>query len=223
MATIQKYLIDARKPTDMVVLARTGSYSGPGDVRIVIPHGLPFVPLPFGIYSIDGGVTWSSLEVTNGNAFGSEIVADATNITINIRTEQSTTTTFLIKLFAFAPSGVHSIIESPTPLSNYYIDSRKTYDQLLFAGAFQPSSSNSPQTIVRHNLGYKPRVMLWQEPTAGTITSMRSGSIINTSWTNTVQVPIITDTDLQFLFHSDISGNTPPYKIHYRLYKGANG
>ena len=104
MPRVLKYLVDSRTPTDMVVLIHTGSYTGPGYVDIVVPHGLPFVPLPFGIYSIDDGVTWNSLEVTNGNAFGSTIIADATNITIGIRVEQSTTTTFLIKLFAFAPS-----------------------------------------------------------------------------------------------------------------------
>ena len=223
MPRVLKYLVDSRTPTDMVVFIHTGSYTGPGYVNIVIPHGLPFIPLSFGIYSIDDGVTWNSLEVTNGNAFGSTIIADATNITIGIRVEQSTTTTFLIKLFAFAPSGVYSIIQSPIPLSKYFIDSRKTYDQLLYAGTFQPSSSSSPQTIVKHDLGYKPRVMLWAEITAGTIVSMRSGSKMNTAWANIADMPIVTDTELQYLYYSNIQGATPPYRIHYRLYRGSNG
>lgn len=207
------FQINSNKPTDNIIFYAEGNITS--QQTVTIPHSLGFIPLAFGICSKDGGITWSDLDFWNENESG---YSTAYNDHFEVYYYDTTgTTSVKYRLFAFTPSNFTG--QPPQPISNFFINSRYKYDELLFADVATIPDSITEQTVVRHNLGYIPRVMLWVQ--YANFTQRLRESVATTSGTYiTNNYPIITNTELRFMNHSNIyQDNTI---LHYRLYGGNN-
>lgn len=186
----------------------TSTYNS--SIYTTIPHSLPFKPLAFGNFSLDGGNTWQDIdfEIRQGYGF---INSYADNFTISI-THPTVASTIKVRLYAFPPSTYANYnFAKPNPISRFYINTNNTYDNIIASGLVTLSASGSEQVIYTHNLGYTPRVMLWRE-------NNYTGAISRIYYsTSGVEEPIVNNTQLKFLTYYETA------KIHYRIYGGSNG
>ena len=224
MVDYRKFAINSDFPTDDIVYSYQGNLSGDTwSQSATISHGLPFIPLVFGIYSVDNGTTWSQINFQSQNGSGT-LSATASTISAQVGSASGAlTTTVRVRIFGFAPSTYTGNTTPPTPLSKFMIDSRVTYDELLASGTFQLSNTTSPQVIYTHNLGYIPRVMAWAERVSGGqtfITPLDTGSYTNTSYYSFWNYLEVTPAVVQFLAYT--SSGSISDKIHYRIYGGQN-
>lgn len=186
------------------------TYSG----NILIPHGLLFRPLV--------KMQWSNtpdFAVTNehgddsyytnifGTQAGQEYSASSTdtNILISLYNTSGSNKVLYYRVYCFVPSDVsNTVVASATANIGdiFTINTDYNYMKLFHDGtltALSPSYS--------HNLGYVPRVLVWQ--TSGTQTDdYTSGVVTNTGYEYGIH---ITNTQI-------VSLNPYADKIHYRIY-----
>lgn len=209
MANYNGFQINSNYQTDLVVFSYSGSISlSSGYGTLSITHNLPFTPLAFGLYSTDGGTTWGDIDFQIQTGFG-QMLSNSSTIEISINLYSSALPSVLVRVFAFAPSTASSVVVTPpTPLSNFYLDSRKTYELLIASGRTSVPNSNSFQTLYTHNLNYLPRVMVWEELPDGSIQRPYQ-------WTNYFK-PLLTTSSLGFYNYDDYYPQTKI--IHWRIY-----
>lgn len=224
MVDWRKFQINSNMPTDEVVVSIQRTISGSnGTFSADIPNPLSFAPLPFGLYSIDGGTTWSDINFQTANYSGS-LQATQDNFYVRLVLDYSGSSV-MVRIFGFMPSDVDVSVAAPIPLSKFFINSRFRYDNLLASGTMTLSYADLWQTIYTHNLGYIPRVMLWTEEVEyGTnlkliVPWVANGSTSVAGYNDSVAVRI-TATALEANIY--LPGATGSRKYHYRLYGGQN-
>lgn len=226
MVDYRKFKMNSDFKTDNIVYAYqkdlTTSY-GDGYYRnIDITHSLPFIPLPFGIFSTDGGTTWLPINYTSVHGAGT-LTATASKISLTISNYNGNLPSIVkIRIFAFAPSTYVGSITPPTAFSKFLINSDTEYDKLIASGTYTLANSGDYQTIYTHNLGYRPRVMIWIQSTdyQGTVfvRAQDPASFIGLSYYTSVNMVQITTTQLQYLSYHPSTNVTDI--VHYRLYGG---
>ena len=211
MPNYNNFKINSNFKTDLIVFSYSGTLNlSSGYGTLTINHGLSFTPLPFGLYSADGGTTWNDIDFMTQDGFG-QMFAKSSTIEITINIYNNPPASVLVRVFGFAPSTVPNVIVNPpAPLSKFYLDSRKTYELLIASGRTVLPSYNGAQTIYTHNLGYLPRTMLWVELPDGSIE--RPGQ-----WTNSYK-PLLTTSALSFYNYDQYVSQQ--VIIHWRLYGG---
>lgn len=225
MVDYRKFAINSDFPTDDIVYSYQGNLSGDTwSQSATISHGLPFIPLVFGIYSVDNGTTWSQINFQSDAGAG-VLEADSNNVHVQIVDNNGLLPSSAIKvrIFGFAPSTYTGNTTPPTALSKFMIDSRVVYDELLASGVFQLANTTSPQIIYTHNLGYIPRVMAWYEIETGgvkIISPINTGVYAPTEYYTVWEYLEVTPSVVQFLEY--ISYGTTLRKVHYRIYGGQN-
>ena len=216
MTDARNFLLDTDYPMDKIIFMASGNqtvnnntYSG----TITIPHGLSFRPL--------AKMQWSNtpdFAITNEHAddqyftniFGSQAGQDYsvdstdTNLLIQLYNTSGANKTFYYRVYCFAPSNISDDVTASDTISNadkFALSTDYNYMKLFHEGFLTPSDMS-----YTHNLGYVPRVLVWQE----------TGSITNdtTYSTEVSSSPFgvhITSTQL-------ISLDPYTSKLHYRIY-----
>ena len=223
----RKFKINSDYHTDNVVYSYSGTMTnGDGYYKTLdLTHSLPFIPLPFGVFSFTGNDgDWLPINFSSVHGAGT-VTATASKISISINNYNGGLPgTVYIKIFAFAPSTYTGSTTPPTPISDFMINSEWTYEELITAGTFVLQNNNNYQTIYTHNLGYYPRVMYWIEAVdyQGTtfVKPSDPSSFIYMSYYTSCNAGIVTTTNFQYLYYSS-SGNNPE-TLHYRIYGGQN-
>lgn len=209
-------------PMDTIVYSYSNTFTRSDTTYLytTINHGLPFTPLCFGIWSADGGSSWQQIDFTSQDG-GGILSSNSTSITISITEYNGVPNSIPVKIFAFAPSTYTGAVTAPTPYSNFYINTTKTYDALIAKGTYTLYNTNSLQTVYTHNLGYVPRTMIWIEHYDGSVVSCYVSNFYDTPGyyqRDYVQI----GTNRLLAYHYD-TVSSPTDILHYRIYGGQNG
>lgn len=206
----RNYLLSTDFPIDKVVIKIDSSSlvsqgTNPSDsILITIPHSLGFAPLCIGTYTDDPtwSVSWSvgSPPQFFNPGFGQwsdRIVAnfesDASNIYIRLL-NYDTTRTLYFRLTGLAPAVVNSLPEPIGFRSSYRINTDWNYLKILIdTKSNYPNPTGITTISVPHNLGYRPRVLVFSELDGIT---RRSGSENTIGVTGISTVTRVTDTDV---------------------------
>ena len=219
----RNFRLNSNFPTDNVVYSYSLNLNAPGATYIdrSVNHSLPFTPLVFGLYSTDGGTTWSQLDFQkqSGTPFAGTLYADGTKVYFGIYGENNLPA-IRFRIFGFAPSTYSGNTTAPTPLSNFYINTTMTHDTLIAKGTFSLTNTNSLRTVYTHSLGYLPRVMMWLQ-NGSTVTPYRVSSNLVMTGTTDRNYAVITSSALQFYHYASYGLSTET--LHYRIYGGQNG
>ena len=225
MTDARNFLLNTDTPLDKIIYIITGSIDVPNLTGDSIPitlvaHNLPFTPLPI--------LQWSNtadFEITNelrdsdyiANSFTTgagqyySISADTTDILIQRYNFSGSTKTVYYRVFSFMPSDASE--DSGVPFTanignNFVLNTDDNYMKLFNDGIL------TDEVPFDHNLGYIPRVQLWEQTGtnigrlvgAQDISGDPTGSLGATSGVH------ITTTQLIWL-------NPNTYdKIHFRIY-----
>lgn len=215
-ANSSSLLLSTDYPQDKIVFMYSGSQLVPDATfsgSIVIPHGLSFRPL--------AKMQWSNtpdFAITNEhgdeqyftNIFGTQSGQDYyldstdTDLIINLYNTSGVAKTLYYRVYCFAPSDISEdslAISTSNVGDNFVISTDYNYMKLFHEGFLSPTDMS-----YTHNLGYIPRVLVWQQ----------TGSLTNdyTYGTEATSSPYgiyVTDTQL-------ISLNPSADKLHYRIY-----
>lgn len=227
MVDYRKFKMNSNYQTDNVVYTFNGTItSGDGYSKTIdINHGLPFIPLPFGLYSLTGNTgDWLPINFSSVHGSGT-LSSNGTKVSVSLYNNYGNLPgTVYIKIFAFAPASYTGSVVAPTPTSNFMINSDWTYDNLLAKGQYNLANDPNYQVIYTHNLGYRPRTMLWTQVTdyQGNpfVMPLEPTSLVFMSYFTSANAALITPTNLQFLRYQP-SINTGQI-LHYRIYGGQN-
>lgn len=126
-----------------------------------IAHGLPFIPLLLGQWSVNANFNPSydiHIDVPGGSIGGQPekacvISADASYVHILAVNNTSSNMTFYFRLMAFAPPNYAGEVSPVKYNSPFSFNSHYRYQQIYMQG----QSSG----IVNHNLGYLPQAKVW--------------------------------------------------------------
>lgn len=190
MANLQNLLVDSDYQTPWIVWESELQYTlSVGDWQVYdTPHGLPFIPLLFGEWSTNSNFipSYDSTDTTPGYAGAGQVPlyfgcsANSQNVRVTLSNNQTSSTTFYIRLMAFAPpeyTGEITPIEFPT---NFRYNSDYRYQKLLASGSV--SGSGTTGSSIAHNLGYMPQCRVWNYlSTTGYIFPSGNASVTNTS------------------------------------------
>lgn len=231
MATdFSKYNIHSDYDTDEVILCNeinlTQQYSGYW--AGTLSHSLGFKPLAFAMIMLNNDGLWLSAgNTTATDALGMVVVSYSNRVEIHATTPLGQTVTSVkARIFALLPSDQQNAnIPAPTSFGKYNINSDYNYDNLIAQGiATITNQSGSAQLIYQHNLGYLPRVMIWQEEVGGDNIRLLEPAYSAQSQTGlptTIEVRAVqlTENDISMWYYSQNS--MPDLKLHYRIY-GSN-
>lgn len=173
----RNFLINTDYPIDQVVYLRSGleSIGASSSGTIIIAHGLSFIPLLGGSWSLNSDFsvqyeyysgTFPSGSVST-NLYGVEldITANSTNIIIGYENTLAATTVYF-RIFGLQPSDSNVDIE-PTASSadNFVVDTNLNYTKIYEAETIVVASGNT--YTITHGLGYRPQVTAWKTDTSG--------------------------------------------------------
>lgn len=177
----RNFLLTTDFPLDKVIFLRSGSatinFPTAGQV-VTITHGLLFVPLVSGSWSLDPSFT-TSYEYGSGtfpsNNLGAsvfnismDIRADSTNIIISPTNVSGASFTLYWRVYAFEPSDCNFDLE-PTASSadDFILNTDYNYTKLYLNDVILNATTGT--YTVNHNLGYLPQVMAWVSDSGYTI------------------------------------------------------
>lgn len=209
------FLFNTDYPLDKVILFREGEFTNTVD----IPHGLDFIPLPFGVWSTDK-------DFTSVNTLGSvdtfpspfyvptvlsvDCVADASKIWLTSYGNTNNVKLYY-RVYGFEPAGSRSHVPATSSAAKQFVlNTDYNYCKLFKEGEF-----TQPNEEFKHGLGYVPQVMVWisalgqvlplmnfSEPFSGA-TSLRSG---------------LTVTDQVIRANAYMGPEGIPFKYYWRIY-----
>lgn len=189
-----------------------------------LSHSLGFIPLAFGLYSIDGGSTWSEIDFQVVSIGFGQILAQASTISVSLSLYSSSASSAKIRVFGFMPSNITASVSAPTPLSRFYLNTKYGYDMLVAKGVTTIPSSSSETLVYTHNLGYIPRVMMWSEELLSGETVIRrlnqaTQTTLGTGFGH-ISMALVDETAFKYGYEDELAGGI--LKLHWRLYGGQN-
>lgn len=234
---LDDFAINSDYPMDIVAVALTGTMSGFEFPIFPVPFGPPFAyaqktittglsysVLPFGQWSLDGGITWHAFGDTleNGEAY---LSFDSSTGNFEIEAgASSSNATLTYRVFGFLPNDSDADVPLPAwQNSNLNVNSDFGYSKLVAAGKWV-EQANTTAVLFTHNLGYRPQVLAWTESSG--IISMLSSSYISafTEYGASEGTAIIpTATNVQAIVTVKDTTNFTPATVHYRIYGDRNG
>lgn len=214
-------------PLDKIIDYKSGSFTLPGfdgGTDITIPHELSFIPLGLMDWTTDS--TWELKYETGAGPAGvsdylynSGISCFATNYRLTFRNNTPTAVTIYYRIYSFVPSNaLLSAADFTNNLGqNYLINSDNNYAKLYLNG-FTPipaAPSGVGTTVILHDLGKRPQVLLWG---VGTFlgTYPVSGQLVEDSSTPFALFDSIwfEVTDQNLLIYNRNTAKS----VHYRIY-----
>lgn len=163
------FLLNTDYEMDKVVLVKTGSFVQ----QLEIDPALNFVPLPFGVWSLDSnfsstnplGVYGDSADPSDTPPLGVRCTVYNGKITLTAYGENANSANIYYRLYAFIPSTSNEDAPVNSDLANTFIlNTDYNYRKLKASGEF----TSSGQTYT-HDLGYLPQVMAWSQQINGAI------------------------------------------------------
>lgn len=226
-----KMLVSTDYPLDKVVVGGTSSFTVPGNTVGVgtSPHGLPFIPLMMGSYSMtpDYAVLYginsappSSSPALRLYDFVANINADGTNVIFKGENYTANPLTFYVRYYGMESSvdngdtyRTRSTVD-PLQLSTDY-----NYTKLYKAGYVDyPSSGSftSKTDTIQHGLGRVPQVLSWGEDTG------QAYPLIIHDGGEFQSLPIAVSVDADNLYITvALTAGSPATRVHYRIYLDA--
>ena len=190
-----------------------------------VTHNFGFKPLPFAMVELNGSGIWlNASETTSTDVLSLTVLSTTIDIQVGLKVPSGTTANSVkARIFAMLPSDQNVSTPAPSTFSTFTLNSENKYDELLLKGtANVTNQSGSSQLICTHNLGYIPRVMMWQEQVGGTTLvplapaySAQSQSGLPT--TVEVRAVQLTTTTIEMWYYNT-QGSLPNLKLHYRIY-----
>ena len=199
-------------PMDKIIYFHEGEYDFSRSLitpAAIIPHGLPFAPLVFAVFSLDN---WQTTLTEPNESPNTICVVDSTNI--NLYAYRGAGGRFKIRIFGFEPSDSSAIL-SPTSAqaSSFILNSDFNYLKLYMADKGVVDGSGN--AAINHNLGFVPIALVWYEYLSG---SVRGLSRIELSENLTTDNPTgLEITANQLILHHPTNIN-PNSTFHYRIY-----
>lgn len=178
MADARRFIYSSDYPMQYAVYYYEGTMTG-GSTKTVA-HGLPFTPLLIGEWSTSSD--FSSANTYLGGGYSTEfsdpgvyLTSNATNCNYSTINASGTGTIYL-RTWGFMPPDTNADVADLADFSGFDFDSDYSYQKLYIAGK---GASNA---TINHNLGYKPRVRIWNRATSsGTVSIGTFPSIDKTS------------------------------------------
>jgi hypothetical protein len=210
-------LINSDYPLDKVIYMASGSTtfaSGGLPANLTIDHDLTFKPLIVGQWSYDAD--FSTVQEGGLQVYGDPAVASlsffstSTQILIARYNNTGSSVTLYYRMFGFMPSDVSELAPfTDSVSSDFVLNSDYNYMKLYDAGIVNLTSSS--QTVA-HDLGYRPRVLVWNDG------SYIGTELVNSSFAaqGTVDYVEVDDTNVYFV---RVGAGTRSY--HYRIYLDA--
>jgi hypothetical protein len=176
-ANARYFLQNTDYPADQVVYLTSGSYVIPGTSTgniQTIPHGLPFIPLVGGNFSLtsDFSLTYeySTGPLTspiNPNAVYdvvANVYADATNVYVSADTPSVGSKTIYYRIYGFQPSTNTSSLTNIANQGDVFVlqtDYNLTKLYLNDTVQLPDTSGAAAQVNIYHGLGYIPQAQVW--------------------------------------------------------------
>lgn len=227
MPNLRNFEFNSKYPMDNVCFVYEGTMSlSYGYGTTTISHSLGFIPLAFGLYSVDGGNIWTEIDFQVASIGFGQILARTSTISVSLSLYSSSASSAKIRVFGFMPSNITTNISAPTPLSRFYLNTNYGYDMLIAKGVSTIPSSSSETLVYTHNLGYIPRVMTWSEETEAlsgeTVIRRLSQATQTTLGTGfgLISMAFVDETTFKYGYEDEASGGS--LKLHWRLYGGQN-
>lgn len=156
----RNFLLNTDYEMDKIVLFKEGNFTQ----TLEIPHGLGFIPLPFGVWSTDSD--FSSTNTISGLDAGLEpsytpelsVSLTANRDKLVLKSAGNTNNTpIYYRIYALEPSGSQADVPATSgEATKFVLNTDYNYTKLLATGEF----TGSGQTY-NHNLGYIPQVLAW--------------------------------------------------------------
>lgn len=223
MVDYRKFKLNSDYKTDNTVWVDVEDISASGlySINVSLPHGLPFMPLAFGLFSLDNGVTWLPIDhrVQDSTGF---CQSDTSNVDVSLydTSGYGFQGVVKIKVFAFAPSTYSGAVSAPTSLSNFKLNSDYGAAPLIAKGRQVVANIDSPQLMYSHNLGYLPMVMVWDEVNLGgrIVCQLHSTTrLVSSMYMVEKNYVGIDASDIYYYMYSP-TPSTDIVAIHYRIY-----
>lgn len=226
MPNLRNFEFNSKYPMDNVCFVYDGTLSlSYGSGTISVPHSLGFIPLAFGLYSTDGGSTWSEIDFQAVSIGFGQILSKETSIEVSL-TIYSSPASARIRVFGFIPSNIDANVSAPSPLSRFYLNTNYGYDMLVAKGVTTVPTSQNETLVYTHNLGYIPRVMMWSEEVDALSgdTVIRRLSQATQTMSNTgfglFSMAFLDESTFKYGYIDEASSGS--LKLHWRLYGGQN-
>lgn len=131
-----------------------------GTNTVIVPHGLPFVPLIVGQWSPNQDFSVTH-DITNSSSVDSVFVwcfADATNIYIRQFNGLNQSSTVYVRIYAYPTPEYNGELQPLSDETAFNFDSDYTYLGVYKAGYID---SDNQEHVIQHNLGYTPQCKIW--------------------------------------------------------------
>lgn len=156
----RNFLLNTDYEMDKIVLFKEGNFTQ----SLEIPHGLSYIPLPFGVWSTDSNFsstnTISGLDSSGEHGYVPQLsvslVANSTKLVLESAGNTNNAPIYY-RIYALEPNGSHA--DAPATSSNankFVLNTDYNYTKLFTAGEFTASGQ-----VYNHNLGYVPQVLAW--------------------------------------------------------------
>lgn len=171
MTDPRNFLLNTDHPLDKIVYMTSGSFtvSSSTSKEVTITHSLGFIPLVFGVWSLDSSFSNpQEFDMLSSDLYAADfpyvtwLESDVNSVYITFQNNSGANKTMYYRIYAFEPSNSQSIINHTSNIvdfSSYIINTDLKYLKLYMSGI---KIVTSPTEYVYHNLGYRPAVMLWE-------------------------------------------------------------
>ena len=206
MANPNDFLLNTDYELDKIVLFHEGQFTG----STSFTHKLGFTPLIFGVWSTDkdfysvnpiNGELDSSSEPGYTPTLSVRGVATSTSVQLTSGGNNSNQVLYY-RVYAFQPSNSNKPVQPTANKSRKFVfNTDYNYCKLMHAGIFTHNGEE-----FRHNLGYVPQVIAWQQDNS-------TGNIRPLTVSSEASGYGLTITGNRLVCGSNISGN-----VHWRIY-----
>lgn len=220
-----RFLFTSDYPTDKLVVLGTLDFTVTAltNGTVNVPHGYPFIPLPWGswaadanfttIYGLNSGPISSTFNFSPFDAL-LRIHADATNLIFEAENYTGSTVHFYVRCFAFEPTTADADVHGTSPVGDgFQFNTDYNYTKLFLADFIdQAAGSGSPTTrTISHGLGKDTQLLAWKED-SGIVTPL---TFHDAGVAQVEDVSVSIDaSNITMAF----SGFQPALRVHYRSY-----
>lgn len=212
MADPRDFLLNTDYEMDKVIYFIEGTLNA-GSYDVKIPHDLGFAPLLFGVCAFNSDFSdaraipfeW----VTQSNTIQFNAYSTSSDFILDYLNYEDSTSKIYYRIYCFEPSTVRTALK-PTSDSakTFMLNTDYNYCKLFAKGVVNGDTT----TVVNHNLGYIPQVLVWAESN-GHIWPLSRSDWGDFGGSETASGVVVTATEVRFeasLYQYD--------KMHYRIY-----
>ncbi len=177
MVDLRNFIYHSDYPVDYIVKSLKRDYIVEvGDFGTMktdtIPHGLPFAPLVDGVWGLNPDLSDSRSiindhypRLTGQSIIDISVSSDENNIYITCFNNDFTPKHFYFKLWCYPDPGYDGDVEPVEDSTNFSFNSMYDYLKLFMTGSFEINPGQ--EKVIYHNLGYKPRALVWGRNVSG--------------------------------------------------------